>query len=72
MWGVYPEAKDWNVAALCSDFKLAEPFLVKKAPRAIKLANLGKRTKLGAQGLFGSQLIHNIYTKWQQEILVGF
>ena len=24
MWGVYPEAMDWNVGAVCSDFNLGE------------------------------------------------
>ena len=31
MWGVYPEASDWNVDALCSDFHLGVCIL-KKAP----------------------------------------
>ena len=24
MWGVFPEAMDWNVGAVCSDFNLGE------------------------------------------------
>ena len=51
MWGVNPEARDWNVGALCLDFKLGEH---KKAPEALTFGTLRKRTELGARGLFCS------------------
>ena len=54
MCGVYPEARDWNVGALCLDLKLGEYILV-KAPGALKFGILRKkRAKLGARGLFRS------------------
>ena len=37
MSGVYPEARDWNVGALCSDFNLGDHIL-KKAPNTPYLA----------------------------------
>ena len=30
MWGVYPDARDWNVGAVCSDFNLGECISTKK------------------------------------------
>ena len=53
MWGVNPEARDWNDGALCSDFKLGELILI-KASKALKFGTLRKRAKLGDLGRFCS------------------
>ena len=47
MWGVYPEAMDWNDEAVHSDFNLGER-IWKKAPEALKFGTLRNRAKFGA------------------------
>ena len=51
MWGVYLEARDWIVGALCSDLKLGENILI-KSPQIIKFGTLRKRAILGALCFF--------------------
>ena len=51
MWGVYPEARDWNVGAVCSDFNLCGHIL-RKAPGALKFGTKRKKAKLGTSGPF--------------------
>ena len=46
MWGVYPEAKDWNVGALCSDLNLGE----RKVPQAPNCALFSKVPNFNAEG----------------------
>ena len=48
MWGVYPEARDWNVGALCSNFNLGE----RKSPRAPNSALFLKVPNFNAPGAF--------------------
>ena len=41
MWGVYPEAMDWNVGAVHSDFNLGER-IWRKSPRSTEIWNFEK------------------------------
>ena len=59
MWGVYPEARDWNVGALCLDFDFGERIL-RKTTGALKFGTLRKRAKLGALGAYFQDMITEI------------
>jgi hypothetical protein len=48
MWGVYPEARDWNVGALCSYFSFEE----RKRPKEPNLAIFLKVPNFNAPGAF--------------------
>ena len=46
MWGVNPEARGWNVGAVCLDFNLAER-IWRKSPKCTFFGPITKRAKLG-------------------------
>ena len=56
MWGVYPEARDWNVGVLCSDFNLAE----RKIPPAPNLALFLKVPNFNAPGAFYQDMLNQL------------
>ena len=51
MWGVYPEAMDWNVGAVCSDLHLDE-CICRKSPWVPNLALFLKVSNFNAPGAF--------------------
>ena len=51
MWGVYPEARDWNVGALCLDFKVGERILI-KSPRNNQIWYFEKKGQIRCLGAF--------------------
>ena len=48
MWGVFPDARDWNVGALCSYFSLDE----QKSPQAPNLDLFLKVPNFNGPGAF--------------------
>ena len=51
MWGVNPEARGWNVGAVCSDFNLGE-CISRKSPRRTLFGHIIKRPNKVHWGLF--------------------